>query len=301
MSEIPTEGARYRVLHETEYVYATDVSHAHQMLHLMPREHEMQVCHDYSLTIDPIPTTLREMQDCFGNRIVQLELATPHRTLLVAAEMDITVSPRPPIDARESQPWNKVRDQLAYSARPRAPHDVEAASFRMESPHVRLKRAVVDFARDCFPRNQPILACADTLLTKLHRELEYAPLETHIGTSVTDLLETRRGVCQDFSHLMVACIRAQGLAARYVSGYLRTNVPDGQERLVGADASHAWISIYAPPFGWVDYDPTNGVRVGADHITLAWGRDFSDVSPLRGVIVGGGAHQVAVRVTVEKN
>jgi transglutaminase-like putative cysteine protease len=250
------------------------------------------------LIVKPEPSRRREAADAFGNPIVQLEFDEPHRQLAVTATMDVTVSEPVTHDARLTLPWNRVRDQLSYAARPRSPQDIDASIYRMESPHVRLKRSVVQFAEECFARNQPLLVCADELLVKLHRELKYAPLETHIGTSVKELLETRRGVCQDFAHLMIACFRAHGLAARYVSGYLRTSAPPGKERLVGADASHAWVSVYAPPIGWVDFDPTNGVRAGVDHITLAWGRDFGDVSPLRGVIIGGGSHKLDVRVTV---
>jgi transglutaminase-like putative cysteine protease len=149
-----------------------------------------------------------------------------------------------------------------------------------------------EYAADCFAPARPILACAEALMTKLHRELKYAPGETTVATPPTEVLRLRRGVCQDFAHLMIACLRSRGLPARYVSGYVRS--------LVGAGASHAWVSVYAPPFGWVDLDPTNDKLAGIEHIAVAWGRDFGDVSPLRGMILGGGAHQVSVNVTVER-
>jgi transglutaminase-like putative cysteine protease len=288
----------YSIRHETEYVYAAEVAHAHQLLHLTPRPHTWQTCDAHALQVVPTPSSRSDSHDAFGNPVVRLEFDQPHRCLLVTATMQVTVSAPDKLHARDSLPWNKVRDQLSYAARPKSPNDVEAGQFRMESPHVRLKRSVADFARDCFAHNEPILVCADLLLAKLHRELKYAPSETEVGTSVIELLETRRGVCQDFAHLMIACWRSHGLPARYVSGYLRTAPPPGKPALVGVDASHAWVSIYAPPFGWVDFDPTNGIRVGVDHVTLAWGRDFGDVSPMRGVIIGGGSHQLSVRVTV---
>jgi len=300
MSAALHDPVRYAITHETEYAYGAEVTHAHQLLHLTPRQLPSQTCASHSIVIDPEPTRQGQFMDAFGNPIVRAELDKPHRQLNVTASMSVEVWDREVIDARASLQWHKVRDQFKYAARPRSPQEIEASVYRMESPHVRLKRSIVEFSRECFARNEPILVCAETLLTKLHRELKYAPNETHIGTSVTELLETRRGVCQDFAHLMIACFRVHGLAARYVSGYLRTLPTAGKEKLVGADASHAWVSVYAPPFGWVDLDPTNGVRVGTDHITLAWGRDFSDVSPLRGVIVGGGTHQLAVRVTVSE-
>jgi transglutaminase-like putative cysteine protease len=149
-----------------------------------------------------------------------------------------------------------------------------------------------DYAEDCFPAKRPILACAQALMTKLHTELMYAPGATTIATPVTEVLEIRRGVCQDFAHLMIACLRSRGLAARYVSGYVRS--------LVGSAASHAWVAVYAPPFGWLELDPTNDTMVGTDHIAVAWGRDFGDVSPLRGIILGGGSHRLSVDVRVER-
>jgi transglutaminase-like putative cysteine protease len=170
---------------------------------------------------------------------------------------------------------------------------------------VRVKRVFTEYAEECFPSGHPILGCAEALMRKLHAEFHYAPGETTISTPLTELLARRRGVCQDFAHLMIACLRSRGLAARYVSGYVRMlERPEGTEPdttaapLRGGAASHAWVSVYSPPFGWVELDPTNDARVGTDHIAVAWGRDFGDVSPLRGVILGGGAHTLSVSVTV---
>jgi transglutaminase-like putative cysteine protease len=294
-----SEPQRYRIQHLTEYRYSSDVVHAHQLLHLMPRLTPDQTCESQSISIEPSPIHNTLLNDAFGNVVNRVEIDRPHRHFAVSAEMQVLVNRDMATDAASTLAWSRVRDQLGYTARPRSEQEMEACMYRMESPHIRLKRAIWDYSRECFPRNRPLLECADDLLSKLHRELHYAPKETHIDTSVMELLETRRGVCQDFAHLMIACFRVHGLAARYVSGYLRTTPPLGSERLVGADASHAWVSVYAPPLGWVDLDPTNGIRVGNDHVTLAWGRDFSDVSPLRGVIVGGGQHHLTVQVTVD--
>jgi transglutaminase-like putative cysteine protease len=290
---------RYRVQHSTEYRYLSNVVHAHHLLHLTPRHTANQTCDSQVMTIDPQPARINTLIDAFGNSVSTFEIDWPHSRFVVKNDIQVVVNSDDTLDAHVTLPWNRVRDQLGYSARPRGIEELEASRFRMESPHVRLKRALWEYSRECFPRNRPLLECADMLLDKLHRELHYAPNETTIGTSVMELLESRRGVCQDFAHLMIACLRAHGLAARYVSGYLRTIPPPGSERLVGADASHAWVSVYAPPVGWVDLDPTNGIRVATDHITLGWGRDFSDVSPLRGVIVGGGQHELSVQVTVD--
>jgi transglutaminase-like putative cysteine protease len=170
----------------------------------------------------------------------------------------------------------------------------------MESSYVRIKQTFGDYAADCFMPGRPLLSCAESLMRKIHREFSYAPGATNISTSAIEAFEARRGVCQDFTHIMLACLRSRGLAARYVSGYLRTTPPPGSDAaILGADASHAWVSVFCPPFGWIDLDPTNDVRVGTGHIVIGWGRDFGDVSPLRGVIVGGGRHRLSVRVSVQ--
>jgi transglutaminase-like putative cysteine protease len=288
----------YQVLHETRYDYGASVVHAHHLLHLSPRESIWQKTLSHQLDIQPQAGTLVEDTDAFGNRIARLELARPHRQLQIIASAQLELWPRAQPAASESLPWERLRDELTYCSRPRTSKELEAATYRMESPHARIKNAFSEYAAECFQHGQPILMCAEALMHKLHQELIYDPGATLINTPVAEVLETRRGVCQDFAHLMIACLRSRGVAARYVSGYLRTVAPQDGSALTGADASHAWVSVYAPPFDWVDFDPTNGVRINTDHITLGWGRDFSDVSPVRGVIVGGGEHMVTVGVTV---
>jgi transglutaminase-like putative cysteine protease len=290
--------ARYRIAHETLYAYASEVVHAHQALHLTPRILDYQSCSEHRLTLSPLSTYSQSDTDAFGNTVTRLEFDWPHARLSVLAEMTVSVSAQPQFDFERSHAWERVRDDLAYSSQPRSPDELEAIRYRMQSPYVRIKNIFVDFANDCFTPGRPIASCALALSNKLHRTLEYTPGGTTIDTPLLKILEERRGVCQDYAHLMIACLRARGLAARYVSGYLRTLPAAGAPQMIGADASHAWVSTYAPPFGWIDFDPTNGIVVGTHHITLAWGRDFGDVSPLRGVIVGGGSHTLEVRVTV---
>jgi transglutaminase-like putative cysteine protease len=214
--------------------------------------------------------------------------------------MQIVVHPRPAVSAETTESWEQVRDSLAYRGRWPASGRLDAARFRHESPHVRVKKIFAEYSADCFPAGRPVLSAAEALSSKLHRELKYAPGETTVGTPVTQVLRDLRGVCQDFAHLMIACLRSRGLPARYVSGYLRTFAPDetAAGRLVGDGASHAWVAVWSPPYGWIEFDPTNGCFVGTDHVAVAWGRDFSDVSPLRGVIFGGAEHQLEVGVTV---
>jgi transglutaminase-like putative cysteine protease len=189
---------------------------------------------------------------------------------------------------------------LRYHASRVNSDDLEACRFRMRSSHVPLKHAIEDYARDCFMPDRPIGVAAEALTRQIYRDFDYVPGSTNNRTSITDVLASRGGVCQDFAHLMIGCLRASGLAARYVSGYIRTAPPGKSDTLVGGDASHAWVSVYCPPCGWIDFDPTNDCVVGEDHVTLAWGRDFADVSPLRGMIVGGGRHKLSVDVAVRR-
>ncbi len=293
------EMVRYRVRHETVYSYGGDVAHSHQLLHLTPRGSPRQTCHRHSITLSPQPSIRREYVDAFGNLVTRLEYDLPHDRLEVLAEAGVDVRAAPAIAPADSDPWEAVRNSLAFSGKPMSDELLEACRYRMESSYVRIQ-AFSDYADDCFSPASPVLVAAEALCAKIHREFKYAPGSTNIRTSATEAFAARSGVCQDFSHIMLGCLRSRGLAARYVSGYLRTLPPPGADAAyVGADASHAWVSVFCPPFGWIDLDPTNDVRVSSGHIVIAWGRDFGDVSPLRGVIVGGGRHRLSVRVSVQ--
>jgi transglutaminase-like putative cysteine protease len=289
---------RYAVRHTTVYEYGGDVAHSHHLLHLTPREFEYQRCLSHSLGLDPQPSSSREDRDAFGNAIARLEYDRSHDRLCVTAEMRVEVLPRDRRTPDDSEAWERVRERLTYRASPMDPADLEACQFRMRSSHVPLKLAVEEYARKCFTPGRPIAAAAEALTRQIYRDFDYDPGSTSNRTAITDVLSSRRGVCQDFAHLMIGCLRASGLAARYVSGYIRTARAGEADTLVGGDASHAWISIYCPPHGWIDFDPTNDCVVGEDHVTLAWGRDFGDVSPLRGMFVGGGRPKLSVDVAV---
>jgi len=294
-------GVRYRVRHQTVYQYGGDVAHSHQLLHLTPRDLPNQICHFRSIALDPEPSARREDIDAFGNFVTRLEYDMPHDRLEVLAEVGVEISAARDNTDTESPAWEEVRGALNYSGRPLSADHLEACRFRMESSYVRIKQTFGDYAADCFVQGRPLLLAAGDLMHKIHREFSYAPGTTNISTKVSEAFMARRGVCQDFAHIMLACLRSLGLPARYVSGYLRTTPQPGSDAalLVGTDASHAWVSVFCPPCGWIDFDPTNDVRVGTDHIVVAWGRDFGDVSPLRGVIVGGGRHRLSVRVSVQ--
>lgn len=297
-----TASRRYRIRHETRYQYAADVVHSHHLLHLVPRLAPYQECLEHEIRISPAQHRRVDGLDAFGNPMVRVELAQPHRELEVVSEMQIEVHPRPAVLVETTHSWENVRDSFAYRGAWPSRDELEAARFRHESPHVRLKHAFTEYSAECFPPGQPILLCAEELSTKLHKDIRYVPGVTSVSTSPTEVLESRRGVCQDFAHLMISCLRSRGLPARYVSGYLRTNAPPNErgERLVGDDASHAWVSVWSPPYGWIEFDPTNGCFAGTDHVAVAWGRDFGDVSPLRGVILGGAEHKLTVSVEVRE-
>jgi len=289
----------YRVTHATVYTYEETVSRSQQLLHLAPRAHPRQRCLAHAIDIDPLPARRLDRVDSFGNPVSVLEFDRAHRTLAITSNMRVEIAPRPALDLASSPVWPDVVAGFGY----RAAHaldasTLEASRYRFESPFVRIKSAFADYARDCFAPTLPLLAAAQALMEKIHREFTFDPDATHIATPLLDVLANKRGVCQDYAHLMLACLRSLGLPARYVSGYLLTRPPPGRPRLVGADASHAWISVHDPVHGWVDFDPTNKVRPDTEHITVAWGRDFGDVSPQRGVILGSGAHELEVKVTV---
>ena len=290
--------AHYQIFHDTHYHYDSPVSLAQQLAHLWPRPCAWQRCTDRQLQISPQPTSRRDELDVFGNPLTRLAFERPHDELLVNASLTIEVLPRPVLDFNRSAAWETTRSALTYSSQPLSPELLEACRYRFESPYVHLKRNFVEFSQSCFPPGRPLLLGVQALMEKIFSEFTFDAEATQVATPLVEVLESRRGVCQDFAHLMLACVRSRGLAARYISGYLLTQPPPGQPRLIGADASHAWVSVFCPVLGWVDFDPTNNVQPALEHITLAWGRDFSDVSPLRGVILGGGSHDPEVRVTV---
>lgn len=296
----PDAPQRFRVVHETHYEYAAPVSLSEQLLHVSPRPLPRQALLDWSLECDPEPGRQDTGKDAFGNPVVRLQFDRPHAALTVRMEMEVAITRRAPLDVEDSPPWDAACDRYRYHAGFVPDADVlEASRFRFQSPYVPVKSAFGRYAEDCFPRGRPLLAAAQALMAKIHDEFEFDSRATQVATPLAEVLEERRGVCQDFAHLMIACLRALGLPARYVSGYLLTHPPPGKPRMVGADASHAWVSLPCPKQGWVDFDPTNNLIPDTEHIVLGWGRDFGDVSPQRGVILGGGAHVPKVAVTVE--
>ncbi|MBF4989757.1 transglutaminase family protein [Methylophilus sp. QUAN] len=286
---------RYQVEHQTVYSYDTCVIQSQQLLHMMPRQTDFQQCVSYTLACEPSPAEQSRRCDSFGNHNDYLTLLTPHQSLEVTSRFQVDVQPRPTMQTLMQSPaWEQVQAMLQLQGT----QHLEATPFIYATARVKCSEALATFAQTCFTPQRPLLEAAMSLTQQIYAEFEFDAQATDISTPLDEVLKGRRGVCQDFAHLMIGALRSLGLACRYVSGYILTHPPAGQPRLVGADASHAWISVYCPVNGWVDFDPTNNCLVQQEHITVAWGRDFGDVSPMRGVVLGGGQQQLTVSVTV---
>lgn len=295
---------KLRVLHETTCRYSPAVETAQHLAHLQPRRTPCQEISTFSLQIEPCPDPIRTRLDAFGNHQTYWALTQPHETLRVVSRSEIITSPLP--GHFSTQPWEAVREHFRY--RSGQAGDAQTC-FVFGSHHAPLHDQFSTWARPCFAPGRPLQDAAMALMRRIHEEFTYASQSTDIHTPALQALQDRRGVCQDFAHILIACLRSQGLAARYVSGYLLTHPPEGQDKLIGSDASHAWASVYIPDLanspsgGWLDLDPTNNrlgwASPGEDYVQLAVGRDFADVSPLRGVLLGAGSHTLEVGVTVQ--
>jgi len=299
MSESPAHAgicARYRVVHETRYRYHGTVSLSQQFLHLTPRSFACQQRESHLIWLDPVASEGRDGVDYFGNLTRHVALTAPHDHLLVHAESTVALRARYSlVQVAGSLPWESVRDMMGKE---RSSATLEACRYLYASPHVACSPALAAYARTSYTPGRPQLDAALELAQRIFTDFEFDPRATEISTPLDQVLRGRRGVCQDFAQLMIGCLRSIGLPARYVSGYILTHPPEGEPRLVGADASHAWVSVFCPTLGWVDIDPTNHCLVQHEHITLGWGRDFSDVTPMRGIVLGGGRQELEVQVTV---
>ena len=286
----------YQVTHRTTFTYSQPVAISHHVLRLALRSHPRQHSLRSTLTIDPIPSVRSDGKDYFGNPLTHLTIQTPHSALVVDAQTVVDVKKPEPIHFDQSLPWDLILQQLQGSTEADI---LDAQQFLYDSPYVTIDDATYDFVSECFPPGRPILAGVMDLTSRIFRDFTYEGGVTEVSTPVQDVLTSRKGVCQDFAHLEIAALRSLGLPARYVSGYLLTHPLEGKEKLVGADASHAWLSTWCPGVGWVDFDPTNNCMPSDEHITLAWGRDYGDVSPINGFMIGGGHHIPTVSVDVE--
>ena len=291
---------RWRVVHTTSYVYSEPVPVCHNEIHLTPRDTPSQQVVSHRLDIDPLPATLAHHTDVFGNRVGFLALDEPHSRLVITATSEVDIVPAAPPRGAGGR-WEAAAGPIFPTA---TPDHLWLRQFRLDSPLVRCSPSLADWAARSFPAGRPWLEAVRDLTRRIHREFTYDPTATTISTPVEEVFALRRGVCQDFAHLGIACLRSLGLPARYVSGYIASARPtadgNGTESMVGADASHAWLSCWGGDHGWVDVDPTNDCLVDRQHVTVAWGRDYGDVCPIKGVYVGGGQHRMSVAVDVRR-
>lgn len=288
---------RYAISHRTTYGYPDSVSVSHHLLRLQPRALSFQQTRAYALHSEPAPAVFETHPDYFGNPVSFITIEGPHRQFSVAANCEVEIGSKPIPDPAATPAWEFVRDLCReddYSV------CGDACEFFYASALVSVRSEFKDYVLPSFAEGRPILEAGIDLMARIHADFTFDPEATTVATPVEQVFRQRRGVCQDFAHLQIACFRALGLSARYVSGYLETVPPPGQPKLVGADASHAWVQLWCGAAGWVDLDPTNNLLPNDRHITLAWGRDFADVSPLRGVLVGSGKHHLSVAVDVNQ-
>lgn len=287
---------RYTVTHRTAYSYSSAVSLCHNEARLLPRITPWQICRQSQIDIHPAPALSAEREDFFGNRVLYFAIQDIHQHLEVKFRTEVMVNSRSFFESSTSLPCKEVVRRLRQGLDSEI---IEARQFILSSPFIDPSRFLRKYAKDSFPMGRPLLEAVADLNHRIHRDFNYDPHFTTVATPLDHVLENRRGVCQDFAHLAIGCLRSLGLAARYVSGYLETLPPPGQHKLVGADASHAWLAVYLPGEGWAEFDPTNDCMPGEKYITLAWGRDYGDVAPLKGIMSGGGTHTLEVGVDVE--
>jgi transglutaminase-like putative cysteine protease len=286
----------YRIVHRTTYRYKYPVSVGNHVACLKPRSSPRHQLTRSELRIQPPPATRTERRDFFGNLLCFFTVQEPHRELLVEARSEVIMKGKRSAWPPQVLPWEEAVRRLPDD---HSTAGLDAYQFRFESPRIRLRPEFAAYALESFTPGRPMTEALLDLTARIHKDFRFDSKATNVRTPPEEAFKKRRGVCQDFAHVEIACLRSINLAARYVSGYLRTHPPPGQPRLVGADVSHAWLSAYCPDIGWLDVDPTNNVVPSNGHVTLAWGRDYGDVSPLRGLILGGGAHTLRVAVDME--
>lgn len=289
----------YDIRHTTEYTYGEPVTQCNNLVHLIPRNTRHQRCLSSSISVYPLPGRSSRRVDYFGNNTFHFSIDKPHKQL--------TVTMMCRVEVEESRPslnldfGNTCAQALRLLKEGAAPETLLAREYRLDSPLVRYHEELLEYARPYFAEDRPLLSGVRELTRQIFTDFKYDPGFTTVSTPLSDVLKHRRGVCQDFAHLAIGCLRALGFPARYVSGYIETLPAPGKEKLIGADATHAWVAVYSPGEGWFEFDPTNDKVAEEQHITTAWGRDYSDVAPLKGVIFGGGEKQnLSVAVDVNR-
>lgn len=290
---------KYRIRHTTRYFYPESVTQCYSIAHLLPRNTNLQRCTSAGIRVNPPPFEGIDRIDYFGNHTYHYSLQTPHMLLEVEAISEVEVlAQRQSLSLDFGPTCNDVRIALSDLSNE---ENIQAREFALNSSLIKTSDALADYARSSFTDTRPFFSGVRELTERIYQDFTYDPHSTNVSTPLSEVLEHKRGVCQDFAHLAIGCLRSLGFCARYVSGYLETLPPPGTIKLVGADASHAWFSAYSPADGWLDFDPTNNLMTAEQHITTAWGRDYSDVAPLKGSVLGGGSkHNLEVEVDVER-
>jgi transglutaminase-like putative cysteine protease len=286
---------RYTIVHETSYTYSAPVANGHHFAHLTPRSTPWQQVKAHALTFEPQPAEIGAVTDYFGNHATRFLINRPHGLMQVSATTTVDVQDQNLDTTLARTPWESALCASVYEVEP-----LTVAEMRLPSAHVELLVETRDYGRRFFTPGRPWLEALLDLTVHIRKDFTYDPKATTVSTPVSDVFASKRGVCQDFAHLMLSCLRSLNLPARYVSGYLLNEPPPGTKKLQGADASHAWIESHLPGVGWVGFDPTNGKMANHEFITMAWGRDYMDVTPLRGVVLGGGEQKLDVKVSVTR-
>jgi transglutaminase-like putative cysteine protease len=288
----------YRIIHTTAYTYAGSVSLCHNIARLMPRDTAMQKCKDCTVTISPRPDVVNEYEDFFGNKVVYFAIQEEHQKLTVTVNSLITRLPAPShfSEMYLNIPWEQITQLIQEPSS----ENFDARQYIAQTEMTVWNEEVRDFALKSFTPGRSVYEAVFELMTRIYTEFEFKSGLTTIATPVVEVMAKRKGVCQDFAHLAIACLRSLGLPARYISGYIETLPPPGKEKLVGADASHAWFALYVPNVGWLEFDPTNNQVPSTQHLTIGWGRDYSDITPLKGIILSSGAHKLDVSVDVRR-
>jgi transglutaminase-like putative cysteine protease len=277
---------RFRIRHSTHYKYARRVTHCYNLANVVPRNTQRQRCLSNRITVSPHPAITRKRTDYFGNEACHFEIQRTHKELIITSESEVQIEDHDrELDLDLGYSYQETLDYLRQT---KTQQVLDATEFILNSPMIERSEALADYARPSFEPGRSLKACVSELTSRIFNDFAYDPEFTTIATPLSEVLEHKRGVCQDFAHLQVGCLRSMGIPAKYVSGYIETLPAPGEEKLVGADATHAWIAYFSPNEGWVEFDPTNDKAANSQHIVTALGRDYYDVTPVKGVIFGGG-------------
>jgi transglutaminase-like putative cysteine protease len=290
---------KYTIQHKTAYSYMEPVSLCHNIARLVPRNTREQTCTNTHIHISPKPDCINEYEDFFGNKVIYFSIEKEHKELMVQVTSEVERISSGQSDYKDSKRilW-EVAAMLTFSSHDEMP---ELRQYVFETPMTGSNEQILNYAMESFTPGRLLFDAVMELTQRIFRDFDYKPGHTTIATPLVLLMKERKGVCQDFAHLAIACLRSIGIPARYVSGYIETVSPEGVEKLIGVDASHAWFSVYIPEKGWTDFDPTNNCLVSDQHITIGWGRDYADIAPLEGIILSSGSHELSVSVDVRRN